>query len=377
MAERVEIIGVGSEGFRPAITDLSTRELMYEAAAKAYDDAGVDPRKDVGSFITCTEDFWEGWSITDEMVPDQVGGAGRPVCTVPADGIIGLGQALMHIRSGVADVVAVEAHSKVADVLDKQAVENLALDPTYQRVTGANSDVLAGLEMSAFMKSTGTTRDELSRAVSSSKKRAMSNSRASYGADMKPRDVSEAEPLSLPLRRYDKPDFAEAAVVLVLASERWAKKNKKEGVSVDGLAWMSATPWFEGGDVQGASYLSRAWKAVMKQTGLSSTSGFDILEVDDTYSYKLFQHLGALGLNLTDASKLAQDGGRRLNPSGGSLGTGYLIEASGSHRVLECVLQLTGRAGGNQVKAAKRALATSWRGNPTGTGAAVALSVGS
>ena len=165
MADGVGIIGVGYEGFRPSIADISTRELMYQAASKAYEDAGVDPRKEVGSFICCTEDFWEGWSITDEMVPDQVGGARRPVCTVPGDGLIGVGHAVMHIRSGAAEVVAVEAHSKAGDVLDKQAVENLALDPAYLRVPGANNDVLAGLEMSAFMASTGLSRDDVSRLV--------------------------------------------------------------------------------------------------------------------------------------------------------------------------------------------------------------------
>jgi acetyl-CoA C-acetyltransferase len=38
---------------------------MYEACKKAYVDAGVDVRKDVGSFITCAEDYWEGFSIFD------------------------------------------------------------------------------------------------------------------------------------------------------------------------------------------------------------------------------------------------------------------------------------------------------------------------
>src|SRR2546427_1653679 len=157
MGERVGIVGVGYEGFRPLISDLSARELMFEAASKAYDDAGVDPRKDVGSFICCTEDLWEGWSITDEMVPDQIGGAQRPVCTVAGDGIVGLGNAVMQIRAGVCDVVALEAHSKVADVLDKGAVERLALDPTYLRPLGLSNDEMAELEMSAFLERTNFT----------------------------------------------------------------------------------------------------------------------------------------------------------------------------------------------------------------------------
>ena len=102
MAERIGIVGVGYEGFRPMISDLSARELMFEAASKAYSAAEVGPRKEVGSFICCTEDLWEGWSITDEMVPDQVGGARRPVCTIAGDSISGLGHAVMQIRAGVA-----------------------------------------------------------------------------------------------------------------------------------------------------------------------------------------------------------------------------------------------------------------------------------
>lgn len=78
MPNRVGIVGVGSEGFRPVVADLSTREMMYEAAARAYDDASVEPRRDVDSFVCCTEDLWEGWSIADEMVPDQIGGQADP-----------------------------------------------------------------------------------------------------------------------------------------------------------------------------------------------------------------------------------------------------------------------------------------------------------
>lgn len=377
MSDRVGIIGAGYEGFRPAITDLSTRELMYQAASKAYEDARVNPRKDIGSFICCTEDLWEGWSITDEMVPDQVGGAGRPLCTVPADGIIGMGHAMMHIRSGVADVVSVEAHSKVADVLEKTEVENMALDPALQRVAGANADVLAGLEMSAYMKRARLSRDDVSMVVKADKANALRNSRASYGARMGLSEIGEAEPVAAPLRRYDRSEYAEAGIVLVLASERWIKKNRREAVFVDGLAWRSSAPWWEGGELMHAGYAKAAFEAVKKQAKVRGVDAFDILEIDDTYSFKLLQHLGSLGVDRRMALEMLEDGDRRLNPSGGSLGSGYLIEATGSHKMLECVLQMRGQAGGNQVRRAERALAVSWRGNPTATGAAVSLSVGS
>ncbi len=121
-------------------------------------------------------------------------------------------------------------------------------------------------------------------------------------------------------------------------------------------------------------YAQESFKSVIKQAGLRSIASFDVLEVDDTYSYKLFQHLMSVGVGKREALGMLEGKDRRMNPSGGSLGVGYLVEANGSHKVLECCLQLRGKAGGGQVRRAEKAFALSWRGNPTGTGAAVALS---
>jgi acetyl-CoA C-acetyltransferase len=61
---------VGWAGYTPTSPDLSYKELTYEAAVKAYADAGIDPRKDVDSFVTVAEDFNEGTSIFDEYDAD-------------------------------------------------------------------------------------------------------------------------------------------------------------------------------------------------------------------------------------------------------------------------------------------------------------------
>src|SRR2546422_11690855 len=107
---------------------LSTRELMFEAASRAYEDAGIDPRKDVQSFVCCTEDFWEGISITDEDMPDQLGAGLRPLCTISSDGIIVLATAWMHIMSGIAVVAVEDSHSKISDVGNPVAIARLGRD---------------------------------------------------------------------------------------------------------------------------------------------------------------------------------------------------------------------------------------------------------
>jgi len=76
------VVGVGYSGFNANTPDLSWKEIMFEAAVRAYEDAGIDPRKDVDSFVTCAEDFYEGFAIFDEFVPDQLGAVLKPTCTV-------------------------------------------------------------------------------------------------------------------------------------------------------------------------------------------------------------------------------------------------------------------------------------------------------
>ena len=117
MNERVAIIGAGWSGFRPSTPDVSYKELMYEAAVRAYADAGVDPRVDVDSFVTVAEDFHEGTSIFDEYTPDQVGAVLKSMHTIPGDGLHGLATAYMMVRTGQFDIVALEAHSKASNIL--------------------------------------------------------------------------------------------------------------------------------------------------------------------------------------------------------------------------------------------------------------------
>ena len=92
MEPRVAVVGIGHAGFAPITAGVSYKELMFEAAQRAYFDAGVDPRTDVDSFVCCSEDFLEGTSIFDEYVPDQLGAVQRPVQTVAGDGLFGFVQ---------------------------------------------------------------------------------------------------------------------------------------------------------------------------------------------------------------------------------------------------------------------------------------------
>ena len=115
----VAIVGVGVEGFRTAIRELSYKEMVYQAASKAYADAdNLNPRTEVDTFMSCEEDLNMGVSITDEYAPDQLGAAQRTVHTITGDGIQGMAAAYMQIKTGMFDVAVVQAQSRHSDIVN-------------------------------------------------------------------------------------------------------------------------------------------------------------------------------------------------------------------------------------------------------------------
>jgi len=380
----VGIVGIGIVPFRPMTPEYSWKEIMYEAASRAYEDAGVDPRADVGSFITCAEDYWEGFGIFDEFTPDQIGAVLRPACTVTGDGIQGLAQGVLQIQAGLADIVAVEAHSKISDLLTYEGVVRHALDPIWNKPLGGHPYYVAGLEMAAYLRASRVTETDCASVVAKNRRNALTNDRAAYGARIEADDVLASPPISTPLKSLDVAPLADTAVVLVLAADARARKLSSEPVWVRGVGWTSDSPWLETRSWRTAQYAQDAAAIAYRMAKVRNPrQEVDVAEVDDKFSYKEPQHLEAVGLaKKGDTAKAIRRGdfglGGKLpvNPSGGSLGCGNVIEASGLHRAAEVVLQLRGQAGRNQVDGARVGLAASWRGVPTATGAVAVLGVG-
>lgn len=382
MPTKVAIVGVGHTAFRATSPGLSYKELMFEAATRAYQDAGLDARREIDSFLTCSEDLAEGTSIFDEYVPDQIGGAERPVYTVGGDTIQGLATAYMQIASGIVDVVAVEAHSKASNVVTPGHLHAFALDPIFVRPLGFNAHAMAGLEASLYLVASGTTHEQCAHVVAKNRRNALANPSAAYAAAVDPEDVLASPPAFAPLAELELSAPADGAVVIVLASEQRAKKLRRRPVWVRGIGWATGTILTAGADGASADYARTAAEMAYRMAGIRNPGKeIDFAEVDDSYSYKELQHLEALGLfgpgragAATVEGATARDGDLPVNASGGCLGVGQLFEASGGQKVAEVAAQLRGEAGPRQLKNAKTGLAQSWRGVPTATGAVMVLS---
>ncbi len=389
--KEVAIVGIGASKFDSILAGLSYKEMMYEAAIHAYADAGIDVREDVGSFICCAEDFWEGNSISDEYMPDQIGAKLRPLLTVTGDGLLGIGHAYMHIAAGVSDIVVVESHSKLSDVTSKEAVEELGFDPHFGRLDGVNPKYLAGLEMTRYLKDSGNTHADCAVVAAKNKNNALKNPRAVYGDSVTPEDILASEEVASPLTSREISESADGSVVIVLASAEKAKrlagsgsKKKRKGngnlVWVSGISWYSDTPNIEEMDLGHALYAENSAKKAYAMARIKKpATQIDFAEVDDSFAYKELQHIEALGLAkragaFVSRGKTDPDGEIPVNVSGGMLGMGNFVEASSLVRLYEAVLQFRGLAGSMQLKAPETCVVQSWRGIPTQTGTTAVLS---
>lgn len=384
MQPRVAIIGIGAQAAQPATPKQSYKEMMFQTAQRAYLDAGIEAAE-VDSFVTCAEDLNEGLSIFDEYTPDQLGAVQKPMHTVAADGLHGLADAVMQIQSGIAEVVVVEAHSKASNILTPDWILDYATDPVYNRPLGFNPHALAGLEMNVFLHESGNTTEQCAHVTAKNRTNALRNPLAAYPARVLPGDI-EASPYAFyPLREIERAQSADGCVVVVLANEDRVRTRevKSQPVWVRGVGFASGSPTVESRDWVRAEYARVAGQMAYRQAGIRQPEKeIDFFEVDDTYAYKELQHLVSLGLYLRpgDAGRAVELGDTKpngptpVNVSGGALGMGMALEASGLYRAVEVVLQLRKQAGPRQLARARVGLAQSWRGVPTTSGAVAVLS---
>ncbi|MGH2690461.1 MAG: thiolase C-terminal domain-containing protein, partial [Actinomycetota bacterium] len=316
-------------------------------------------------------------------VPDQIGAALRPVHTVAAEGLMALATGVMLIRSGLAGVVAVEAHSKASDILTLAHIVEFALDPVFERPLGIHPWYVAGLDMNRYLDESGATEEQCAVVAAKNRRNGLANPLASYGADATPEDVLASPSTFWPLKALDCAQPADAGIVVVLAGEARAAALTDVPVWVDGVGWSTEAPSLSTRTWGEAVYAEQAARRAYAQAGISAPSAeIDFAEVDDTFSYKELVHLEAMGLArpgeagiLTVEGRTGPDGELPVNASGGSLGFGNLFEANGLARAMEVVVQLRGEAGARQLDGVRVGLAQSWRGVPTTTGAVAVLSV--
>ncbi len=375
------MLGVGELPPATSIGDLDFREMTFEAATRAYADAGISPSEVEGLF-TAEQDFVEGVSIADEYTPDQVGMRLKFNMLVAGDFLEALFHAYMAVRSGLMEVVAVESHARPSEIENYSDVLRSSLDPHCLRPVLSDPYAVAGLDARAFLSTARCSTYDLSLVVEKNLRNA-ALSGGPYGELLSAEDVERGPFLYEPLRRGHIARFSDYVSVVVLGSERIAKRSDR--------AVEIASIWQTGATSAAHQWMRRwgrmdwVWVAlekVRRDLEVDLVRSLDLVEFTEFFAHQELQFLSALLGSEAEALRMLRSGDLGLgsalpvNPSGGCLGNGNSLNASGGRAFLSAVKQLRAEAGAVQVKGAKSAVVGSLHTEISDSGTLVVLRTG-
>jgi acetyl-CoA C-acetyltransferase len=173
------------------------------------------------------------------------------------------------------------------------------------------------------------------------------------------------------VRRSDCSQITDGGAGVVVAgprfTEQWAKRTGRTPAEL--LGWGHRTVGLAYADKVARSKGEQYVLPHVRQTildafgraGVSDVWDLDGIETHDCFTpseYMAIDHFGITGpgesWKAIESGILEKDGAMPVNASGGLIGLGHPVGATGVRMVLDAALQVTGRAGATQVEGARR-----------------------
>jgi acetyl-CoA acetyltransferase len=351
----VFIIGAGMTQFGKH-PDRSLRELGREACVNTLRDAGINPKKiEAGYCGNALAPAIQGETGVGQNVFWEVGINEIPIVNVEnacASGSTALRGGWMAIAGGFYDMVIVAGVEKT--VMPKGAM----LDVGAAELETKLGDVFPGqfaLIAQKHMERYGTTREQLAKVSVKNHFNGALNPYAQFQKQVTVEEVLNSPIVADPLTLYSCCPNSDGAAALILCSQRKARKMKARAVRVAASILTSGT-YNNQRDITGWEIEKKAAKEAYQVASLGPTD-IDLVEVHDAFTISEIIHYEDLGLcapgeggRLIDEGATELSGRIPVNPSGGLLGKGHPVGASGVAQVAEIVWQLRGEAGKRQVK---------------------------
>ena len=176
----------------------------------------------------------------------------------------------------------------------------------------------------------------------------------------------------------DCSQVTDGAAVVVLCSERFIEeRNFQDKPIIKGYGHRTAPMLFDKKikDNEGSEYVlpwtRQACLDAYSRAGLS-VDDIDVFETHDCFTSSEYAAISAFGITepgrefeAVESGIISFEGNKPINPSGGLIGCGHPVGASGARMLLDLYKQVTGNAGGYQVKGAKNGMMLNIGGSAT------------
>lgn len=372
---RVGIVGIGQSAFRARRDDAAYPDLVREAVKLALGDASMDLDDIEAIVYSLSPDAMIGIGNAERLGVDAVGGRNKRflrINTGGATGISSVAAAYYHIAAGACDVVMTAGADKVGECGDSQTVLNKIWDPIYERALPLGTITMLAMSAVRYMEKYGLTEEDMARVVVKNRRHASLNPKAHLRKPTTVDEVMASDYISWPVKLMDCCPQSCGGGAMVLASEKYIKDRKLDAVWITGLGHASETYYM--GDRMGKGFtadhadayaLGKSFERSYRMAGITDPQKqIDVAELYSPFSNTEFHAIEAAGLAGLGESPAQMRAGRfelggeiPVNPSGGTLCTNA-IAVTAMIRVAEVALQVAGRAGGHQVKGAKRGIAS-------------------
>lgn len=302
--------------------ELPPAELVYPVVKAALADAGVS-MNDIHSVVTCSQDIYDGRTISSMGINEVVGGYLRSESKIAGDGLLALLYGAARVLSGEYSLTLVVAHC-LESIGDAHVVENAAFDPYVQRPLGPDGTIAAALQAVAFYRASGLGPEDSAEVSARASERAARNPRAYRQKPHSAADVLASALVCGPLHELEGAPITDGACALVLASEA---HPGADGVWLRGLGNATDTFWTDRDLTDVSALRSAAERA--GAMALLQADDCEVVETAARWAHEQLMHLPALGL----------DPHADVNPSGGQLG-GCPAYVTGLARAAEAVLRI-------------------------------------
>lgn len=367
MADHVEILGFGMTKIHGAAKEQKLDDMVFEAASKALNDAGIE-RRDLDSIVIAGSDEFDGRCISSMLLAMPAGAYLKDEIKVADEGCHGVVLAALRIMTGHFNLSLVAGWCKTSEAPISD-IMRMRWDPFFHRPFGMNHVTSAALMAGAYQNRCRPSAEAAARIVVKNRANGKMNEYAHLRKAVTLRDVHSSPIVSWPLRALDVAPESDGACALVLASSRKSKMLKKDSVRLAGFGWSTDSYYLGERNLAESISLRIAAERAYKMAGIRKPlKEIDLAEVSDFTSYHELIACEALGFcdpgqgpDMVREGLTGRDGMVPVNPSGGIL-CGNPFTASGLFRVSEAYRQLAGKAEGHQIRGAHTALAQSSSG---------------